>query len=349
VSTEQVAGLERVAEEFRRFGAVEISATSPLYARLSAEIAHDPFVLSIAADAKRGQPRPNMLFAAVHFLLLSGEHAELSAWYPSLGSSRPPPSDPYPAFRAFCVRHEQALRRLIAERRVQTNVVGRCAVLLPALHRVALEAGQPLGLVEIGASAGLNLLFDHFAYRYIPGGNVGAPDSPLELRCEVRGTHFQVPGALPPVKARRGIDLHPVDVSQADEVRWLDALVWPEEWDRRRDLRLAIEIARRHPPEVIQGDALDVLGSVLEDLPAGLAGCVVHSFTLNQFSREARAQFAALLRRAASTRPIWVVSLEFMDEGSPVLSVTRFEHGRNHRSALARCQPHGRWLEWLGS
>jgi hypothetical protein len=46
---------------------------------------------------------------------------------------------------------------------VQQNEVRRCTLLLPAFALAAGTVRSPLALVEVGASAGLNLLFDRYA------------------------------------------------------------------------------------------------------------------------------------------------------------------------------------------
>ncbi|HEY7356232.1 MAG TPA: DUF2332 domain-containing protein, partial [Ktedonobacterales bacterium] len=153
--------LDVLARRFQRFAEQEAEpAFSPLYARLCRGIASDPQVLTLAAAVPPGQPTPNLLLAAVHYLLLQGIGHPLAAFYPSLTSS-PDPSDAYPAFQSFCLEYASDIRALLLSRRVQTNEVARCACLLPAFELVSRQTARaPLALIEIGASAGLNLLWD---------------------------------------------------------------------------------------------------------------------------------------------------------------------------------------------
>lgn len=137
-----------------------VADVSPLYARLARGIAERPRLLELCEGRRPGQPAPQLLFAAVHSLLLSGYDHPLAAFYPTCADDPTDPRvvDPISAFHSFCLSHESRVRDLVATRRGQTNEVGRSAVLLPAFEHVSRAAGRtPLALVEIGASAGLNL------------------------------------------------------------------------------------------------------------------------------------------------------------------------------------------------
>jgi hypothetical protein len=144
--------LEGLARRFRAFASRKCAGVSPLYAALGAALAGD-------------RAPPNMLFAAVHALLLDTARDDpLAAHYASLTPHPKPPEDAFSAFKAFCRKHEDAIAALLARRAVSTNEVGRSACLMPAYARVAALAGEPLRIVEVGASAGLNLLWDRYAY-----------------------------------------------------------------------------------------------------------------------------------------------------------------------------------------
>jgi hypothetical protein len=96
--------------------------------------------------------------------------------------------DPYPTFWAFCLEYSERIRSLISARMVETNEVRRCIASMPALILVSREAkDRPLYLVEIGASAGLNLLWDRYAYDYGETLQCGDIDSPVQIKCAVKG------------------------------------------------------------------------------------------------------------------------------------------------------------------
>ena len=343
---------QALAAQFERFAALEGRGTSPLYERLALGVAGDGDLLALAARGRPEQPAPNLLFAAVHLLLLAGARDELAAFYPSV-TPAPEQGDPFPAFRRFCRDHADAITATLRERRVQTNVVERCGLLLPAFAMIAgRSGGQPLHLVEAGASAGLNLLWDRYRIDYGGGREWGEPASPVRIETELRGEREPpLPETMPAVAARTGIDLNPIDVRDADAVRWLRALVWPEEREQLRRLDAAVALARRDPPTVLQGDALDLLPGVLAQAPPDETLCVYHTHTLNQFSAEARARFAALLADVGATRDLYWLSSEYRPAPGgdlrPTLTLVAFEDGKREERALAFCDHHGRWLEWL--
>jgi hypothetical protein len=338
--------IETLARRFRRFGERECVPASPLYARLSIGIAGDEQLLQLATAA-RAHPIPNLFFGAVHYLLLGGIHHRLAAFYPDLAGVAPDPHDPFPAFRSFCLEHASAIEGLLATRRVQTNEVRRCAALLPAFTLLARRGGQrPLALVEIGASAGLNLLWDRYAYDYGPGGRAGDPYSAVRLRCELRGDRRPpLPDRLPDVAFRLGLDLSPIDVRDADATLWLRALIWPEQIDRAAHLSHALAIAQQNPPPLLAGDALTLLPDVFARAPREATLCLYHSFVLNQFPAPARDRFHALLAEHAAARDFAVVGIEWREPYPPV-TLTTFENGSRLDETLAFCDAHVAWLEW---
>jgi hypothetical protein len=342
------ARVTALAHRFERFAQRECHV-SPLYERLARGIAQDPEVLSIAAHARAGQPAPNLLLAAVHYLLLRGAQHPLTAFYPSLSPGIPPPADPYPSFHSFCLGHAEEIQRLLATRLVQTNEVRRCGCLLPAFGLVARRAeGRPLALVEIGASAGLNLLWDYYGYDYGDYGRYGVAAAAVQIVCAVRGTERPpLPAVLPAVARRVGLDLNPIDVRDPDAALWLRALVWPDEAGRADLLQHAMHIASQHPPTLLGGDALDQLAAVLAGVPEDQTLCVFHTHTLNQFSPEARARLASLLAHQASKRDLYQISIEWLGREHPCLELVSFVDGARSQELLAYCGSHGEWLEWL--
>lgn len=267
--------LETIAERYRRFAAVEAAGSSECYRRLAEEVANSAVLLAFIAGLPADRQQPNLFLAAVR------QTAGL-------------PDDP--ADLADLVRrHGTGIRAVMLTRTTQTNEPARCAVLLPILARLP----QPLALLEVGASAGLCLLPDRYAYDY-GGGAVlrpaagGAP--PPVFPCRVEGG-VPVPRALPTVVWRRGLDLNPLAVDSAGDVRWLETLVWPEHADRARRLAAALRVARENPPVVERGDMLDDLAAVAATAPAGATLVVFHTAVLSyEPSRQRRARIAALAR-----------------------------------------------------
>jgi hypothetical protein len=293
---------EALSRRFQRFAEAECRGSSPLYEHLALAIATDNQLLALAAHAAPGQPAPNLLLAAVHFLLLQGQADPLAQFYPSLTPDATAPAAAYPAFHTFAMTHAAAIRRLITTRRVQTNEVGRCAGLFPAFALIAtLAEERPLALIEIGTSAGLNLLWDRYGYHYGPGAVYGDARSSVQLACTLRGNKRPPFPDRPPEVARRvGVDLLLVDLRHADEVLWLQALVWPDDRRRALLLRNAIEMTRHSPPQLLPGDALVVLPEVLRTMPDHVAVCVFHTHTINQLSVDTRDHLSTLLVRLSS-------------------------------------------------
>jgi len=342
---------DRLARRFQRFGTEECSGRSRLYERLCVEIARDPAVLALAAHARPGQPVPNLFFAAVHYLLLDGASHPLAAFYPDLaGAKAAPDGDPYPAFRSFCLQHETELTALLEGRLVQTAQVRRCASLLPAFELISRRTHRrPLALVEIGASAGLNLCWDRYGYSYSDGRACGAPDAAVQLTCRLTGDRtVPVPVQMPVVASRVGLDLNPIDVCDPEATRWLQALIWPDEEGCAGVLQQAVNAARLDPPDVIAGDALDTLPAALAGAPDGATLCVYHSHTVNQFPLPARQRLREMLAAHAERRDLFELSMEAL-EGETRLDLVSYRDGRLAEETLAGCDPHGARLEWWGA
>ena len=345
--------LEDLSRRFRRFAELECRGSSPLYERLSISMARDAELLEMAARCNPTQPAPNLFLGAAHLVLLDNPDHPLSAYYASVVDSPGPPQGAYPHFRRLCLDNRERIVDTVSKRRVQTNEVGRCSLLLPAFAIAARRsAAREAAFVEVGASAGLNLMWDRFRYQYGERISWGDPSSPVSLDCEHRGVPLPAfPDAMPRVSMRVGIDLDPVDIGDADAVAWLRTLIWPEHRHRVTALEGALRIAASDPPALIAADALDALPGVLENAPPDAALCVFHTHTLNQFPPDARRRFGEILDDFGARRDLYVVSIE--REGTQqqrvgaLLELTAYEGGRKTNLALGRCDNHGMWLEWF--
>jgi hypothetical protein len=349
-------GLARLFEYFGKVEAPQLDAV--LYQELCCSIAADPELLELAARAPVTQPAVNLLLAGAHYLLLKGARHPLREYYPALAAGEcGPPEAAFPAFRSFCLEHRRELGSLIEKRLTQTNVIQRCTLLLPAFATVFERAGRrPLALIEVGPSAGLNMQWSRFRYTYRSPDDArlcaewGHPEARVEVEAELRGD-VPLPKLSPELRVawRRGIDIHPVDPDDEDAVLWLRALVWPEHVGRQERLSRAIEVAREDPPEIIAGDAGDLLPELLEQAPRDATLCVYGTHTLYQFPREARRRVFRALQAAAAERPVWFVSCESTGDRCSELRLTEYAGSERETFLLARCSPHGRWLEWSGT
>jgi hypothetical protein len=342
--------LADVGAMFRALAEIDFRDRSPLYEQLALAAAEDPEVLSLLLPASPSDRFPHLLMASVQHLLLGEGTAPLEAFAGT---------DPYPLFRDWSLGHRDEIEALTAARVVQTNEVARCAGLMPCLAAVAEATGQPLALLEVGSSAGLNLLFDRYRYDFGPGRSIGSPDASVVVRPRIDGT-APVVAALPEVAWRRGLDRNPVDVTDDDAVRWLRACIWPEQQARRELLDQAVAVARQDPPTIVQGDALEALGDLARSAPEDAALCVSHSAVLAYLPDPAR--FGERLAEVAEERPLWWVSGEPPGFVPPLAKLgpapARNEAGHlafnygivplnvpgQEPRAVAAADPHGIWL-----
>jgi hypothetical protein len=350
---------ERLVQTFRAT-ATTCERRAPLYARLCRSIADDAPTRRLLLHAPPEQRLPVLLLACVHWLLLTEPEHELRRFYPNLideSSARAlDRGDPFPEFKAFCARNEPRLAGLLATRTTQTNEVGRCATLLPALGLLAADVG-PLALVDVGTSAGLTLMLDRYRYHYTPGGVLGGP-SRVVLPCDTRGA-VPVPDRMPVVSKRIGLDQQPIDLTDGDAAAWLEACVWPDQADRFQRLRHAIEVARSDPPPLRQGDAVADLLSTIRAVADGGHPVVTTTWVLCYLSEQQRGEFLAELDsfgRAddlswiAAESPAQTSGLPAPDDAGvhhlTVVTSTRWRGGKRTVTHLATAHPHGFWLHW---
>jgi hypothetical protein len=281
------------------------------------------------------------LMGGVHRLVLRGEAPELATHYPSVGGV---PGDPWPAFLATLRAHAGELRALL-RRPVQTNEVARCAALLGGFLEVTRLTRLPLRLLEVGASAGLNLRFD--CYRYELGGaGWGPEDSPVLLRTGLRGhppLHVQVS-----VASRAGCDASPVDPRTEDGRITLQSYVWPDQLERLDRLRAALSVAAEVEAPVDRAGAADWVESRLGADREGRATVVFHSIVMQYLDVDERERFERSLcdtgAAAAPTAPLAWLRMEPAGEHTEV-RLTLWPGGEER--VLARAGYHGDPVEWL--
>jgi hypothetical protein len=360
---------EYLVTSFRHFAQICASSNSPLYSALSSRVAEDEAVRSLAGCSTERQPPPNMLFGAVHFLLLRGAPHDLRMFYPSVGG-RSGHANVWPAFRDFCEEYRDGIVQLVASRRVQTNEVGRCGPLLVGMTFVErMFHGQPLAIIEVGASAGLNLLFDQYNYEYVgeerlkrlstrPSHSASSGALPVVIRMLLRGqlaALTPVPETMPLVVSRVGIDLAPVDVRDDDATQWVESMIWPDQIDRIELFRSAVRIARINPPRIVPGDAMDVVAALIESAPSGAIPCVFHTHATYQMSSAWRAAFESLIVAAARRmrRDVAHLFIEWLsDEPGPEMRLTIHRADGDGVGSVAKaihlasCHHHGKWMNW---
>lgn len=284
---------------------------------------------------------PLRLCGGLNFLARSGADPALAACYPPNGL-------PNPETLWSAVRPALDSPDLPAwlERAPQTNEVGRAAVLTSGLLVIADCFAQPVELLELGASAGLNLLLDRYGYK-LGGLMAGNPESPLQLVPEWTGP--PPPKSDLRVVARCGVDIAPLDV-RADRDRLL-AYVWPDQVARLEQLEAALAIAAADPPPVEQGDAADWLDHRLSQPGApGVTRVVLHSVAFHYFPADAQRRIAARMAEcgagASEDSPLAWLRYEH-EPGDENFSLALRIWPGDEKWRLAECHAHGRWLRWL--
>lgn len=338
-----------VVEEFEWF-ADWCEGTAPLYERISRAVMQDESLRNVASEIPSDRTRPNVLFAAVHYLLLEGVDHQLGSFYESVTDDPIDAieEDPWPAFRDFCLTHRDALRPLLRERRTQTNSVRRCGALYPAFAHVAGLADAPMSLLEVGPSAGLNLRWDHYTYEYEDGPVVGRSAPDLVVESVLREGEPPLPPAPPSVRERVGVDLNPMDATDPEDRRWLRALTWPHQTERRSVLSDALEAAREDPPPIVRGDAIELLPDLAGDLSDPVV--VYNTQVLYQFADEDRERFRDVLAEVGSGRELhWLSGERPVETDAPELWLehSTVEDGEIVTEPLVAYEQHGRWIRWV--
>jgi hypothetical protein len=318
--------LQRLAGWYTTFATDEAHGRSEIYQRLALGVAGSEELLHFLLTLPRARRQPNLFLATVRHLRGVPESADRLV---------------------EIVREDhRRIRALMLSRTTQTNEPARCAVLLPLLAQLS----QPLALLEVGASAGLCLLPDRYGYDY---GAVkiapAAAQAPI-FRCRTSGA-VPLPGAVPRIVWRRGLDLNPIDLRSDEEVAWLETLVWPGQEERARGLQAAIDVARRETPEVVKGDLLSGLEGLMATAPGDATLVVFHTAVLTYVTpRESRDRFAESMMNSAA---VWIsneapgVFLSLAESAPPAPARGLFLLMRNG-VPLAWTGPHGQSIDWFG-
>jgi hypothetical protein len=226
------------------------------------------------------------------------------------------------------------LAEWIATERVQTNEPRRCWWLVPCFLEAARRTGaEQFDCIELGCSAGLNLLWDRYGYEYAAGSLDGSP----VFSGEERGRPVSV-GELPPVRSRVGVDLSPSDLRTEEGVRLLKSFVWVGQEQRMRDLDAAVEVWRRKPPEIVVGDMVDELPALLERGADDGVLLVWETAALGYLPEEGQARVRDLLEQAGGV---------FVHTGRPQDGSQDYYGLYVDDDEVAHAEFHGAWIEWL--
>jgi hypothetical protein len=309
----------------------------------------------VVAELFAGLPAPPgsvpglRLLGALHRLVLAGEAPELAAYYPSMGGSQPP-DEAWPAAAATLRSHAAAVRARLP-RTVQTNEPGRSAVLYGGLLWLTERFGLPVRLLEIGASAGLNLLADRYAYA-VGGAVLGDPVSRLRFAEPWVGSPVAAPAGVAArlrIAERAGCDPAPLDLRSAEDRLTLRSYVWPDEVDRLRRIDAALAVAAADPAPVAAAPAERWLPTRLAERRPGTLTVIWQSVVWQYLTPAVQATVtrAAQDAGAASTPDAPVAWLQMEPGTDPVagfdVSVETWPGGT---MGLARAGDHGPPVRW---
>ena len=269
---------------YARFADEEFHGRSALYEGISREVAQSEDTLNFLATLPPDKWQPNLLLASVrHVCGLPGDWRD---------------------FREKLLANPDAVRATILTHATQTNEPARCATLLPVLSQLP----QPLALIEVGASAGLCLLPDFYSYDY--SGHVirlkNIEQAPPLFTCATNAA-TPVSASLPQIVWRAGLDLNPLDATDAEQAEWLETLVWPEQTYRRANLQAALKIAATHKPRIEQGDLRgDALERLCGEAPKDATLVIFHTAVLAYV--QARSEREKFGDRAMSLCDYWIAN-----------------------------------------
>ncbi|UOE53850.1 DUF2332 domain-containing protein [Cytobacillus oceanisediminis] len=333
-----------LASRFKTFGQYECHSSSNLYEFLSYKIAEDEELLVLASEARDGQPVPNLFLGAIHYLLLKGKEHELKEFYPSLVENPRNPQKSFHSFRDFCRLNSQEIEEIVKAKIVQTNEVRRCAYLYPVFAWIFQQTEKPLALIEIGTSAGLQLLWDKYSYSYGTGKTFGNPSANVHLTSEIKGGHVPIlPAELPPVASRTGVDLHINDLNNGEDFLWLKSLIWPEHQERRTLFEKAAQCVKANPISLIEGDGVELLPSLIEGIPEEHSICVFHTHVGNQMPAEVKENLLAKIKASGQSQDIFHLYNNIQDRN---LHLDYYLDSREYKNLVGQTEGHGKWFTW---
>ena len=345
-----------LAQVYRHFGEVVAAGTSPLYERVAVALSESGEALRAIEAAPASKRRPEVILAALHDLALAGGAPALAAAYAAADGDAAAG-----AAIEVLLRMTDSVVAIAVRRRTRTNETGRCAVLYPAIAEAARRAGATaVGLIDVGCSAGLNLNVDRVGITNSNGQSLGDPSSPVQMPASIVGDRPIPARAMPEVVARAGVDLDPVDVTDADDARWLRACLWPDQPERAARLEAEMALAATAPPLLLHGDAVEVMPDAFARVPADALPVVTTTWALSRFPLESRLRFLHRLDEAAARRAVAWVSAEGVGvapaiptlgdrraSGHSIIGLAVFDGSALRAEAIGRCWSRGRMLAWL--
>jgi len=289
-----------------------------------------------------GHSLPLRIAGGLHALVLSGQSEALRLAYP-------PHDVDYPTLStavASALKQHEAFLLDWTKSPPQTNEVRRSAALI-AGARVALSYFQrPIILSELGASGGLNLMWDRFALD-IGGRRFGVNNAALVLSPDWDGP--LPPPATIEITERAGVDLNPLNPNNPDDLLRLKAYLWADQPHR---LALTQAAAATLDTVVEQGDAIDWLEQRLAQPKAGHLHLIQNTVAWQYFPKAAQVKGLHLIEAAGAIatpdHPLAWLSMENDGDatGGVGAAITLRIWPGNVTLQLGRVDFHGRWVQW---
>lgn len=282
---------------------------------------------------------PLRLLGGLHALVLNGAAPDLAACYPP--NPCPNPDHLWDEINRAITTNSSFLDAWL-DNAPQTNEVRRAAILIAAGHWLTREYGLPIALSELGASGGLNLMWDHFGLDV--NGELFGPKAPIfTLKPDWSGA--QPPANMPRITERRGVDLNPLNPRNASDALRLQAYLWADQPERLNRTKAVISI---YDAEIDQGDAAQWLDARLQTVRKSELHLVFHTVAWQYFPEATKAACLASLEaagaKATSDAPLARLSME--TDGGKGAGLALYLWPGGHKIDLGRVDFHGRWVDW---
>ena len=345
-----------LAKAYRRLAEADHADASPLYKHVALVLSESDEALRAIEAAPARKRNPAVVLAALHDLALAGRAPALAAAFATADADAAAA-----AAIDVVLRMTAAVVGIAVRLPVRADETGRYAVLYPAIAEAARRTGaRTVGLIDIACSAGLNLNVDRVGISYGNGPSLGDPSSPVQLSSRIAQARPVPARAIPEVVARIGVDLDPIDVTDADDARWLRACLPPDQPERAARLNAEMALAATAPPLLLRGDVAELLPDAIARVPADALPVVTTTWALSQFPFESRQRFLGRLEEAAAGRTIAWVSAEGVGvaptiptlgdrpaSGHSIIGLALAGPSAQPAEAIGRCWSRGQVLTWL--
>lgn len=334
------------------------------YAVFARAVLDDSDLLAIASHA-RG-PIADLMMAVVQFTVRAHDDRQYMVLFDEKLPGEATEGFLQHLFRECCFKYRAEISESLGARRLQTNDPGRNAALVVGLGEVARRRGrlEPVRLIDVGASAGFQLIFDRFEYSFSALGaevcriskpGVFSPESGARIATRVHGSWSgKLPETIPDIIGRVGVDQHPLDVASAEARLWCRSFIWPEETARARLVDSALGMARDADLRMVKADVLDALPKFLHRWGGGLT-CIFHSHTRAQMTPADALRFDELLDVAVEKYGCVNIGLEgrwgelptpAFESPNQTYAGLYVRASREPRDLIGIACSHGEWIEF---